>query len=71
MRVHRYMAVRLPIAADQRHRSSNSRVDPATVPRDPYRFVIHDRCAIDVAMVGFGVRVLKTPVRYPEGERIL
>jgi len=37
----------------------------------PYRFVIHDRDAIfssdlDTALKGFGVRVLKTPVRAPK-----
>jgi putative transposase len=37
----------------------------------PYRFVIHDRDAIfssglDAALKGFGVRVLRTPVRAPK-----
>jgi putative transposase len=37
----------------------------------PYRFVIHDRdgifsLALDEALKGFGVRVLKTPVRAPK-----
>jgi putative transposase len=37
----------------------------------PYRYVIHDRDAIfssslDTALKGFGVRVLKTPVRAPQ-----
>ena len=42
----------------------------------PYRYVIHDRDAIfssgvETALKGFGVRVLKTPVRAPQGERFL
>jgi putative transposase len=43
-----------------------------TLPGDhPYRFVIHDRDAIfsahlDDQLTGFGVRVLKTPVRCPK-----
>ena len=41
-----------------------------------YRFVIHDRDTIfssylDSELQGFGLRVLKTPVRAPKSERVL